>query len=115
MSLSLKPGGCFCEKLANGSLMHAQVIYAAPGELLRLTGALGPLQELAATGTWSFALKAEGQATALTMDYRAAGYLKEGLDSWSKAVDEVLLIQLQRLKSYVETGRPEAPRAANMP
>ncbi|MBI2381399.1 MAG: ATPase [Gammaproteobacteria bacterium] len=110
MSLSLKPGGCFCEKLEGGSLMHAQVIYAKPGELLRLTGALGPLQELPVAGVWSFALKANGNNTLLTMDYRAGGYLKEGLDSWAKAVDEVLDIQLQRLKRQLETGRADPPK-----
>jgi hypothetical protein len=44
LSLELHAGGCFCERLKNdGSVQHMQVVYAAPGEALRLRGALDPL------------------------------------------------------------------------
>jgi hypothetical protein len=45
LSLELHAGGCFCERLKNdGSVQHMQVVYVAPGEALRLRGALDPLQ-----------------------------------------------------------------------
>src|SRR5262249_48014053 len=45
LSLDLKAGGCLCERLKDGgSVQHLIVVYAAPGEGLRLRGALGPLQ-----------------------------------------------------------------------
>src|SRR5687767_7057764 len=44
--LTANPGGCFCETLANGGgVAHAVVNQVLPGELVRMTGALGPLQE----------------------------------------------------------------------
>src|SRR5688572_3191875 len=43
LSIDARPGGCFCEKLKDGGgLEHMRVIYVAPGEMLRLSGALGP-------------------------------------------------------------------------
>jgi uncharacterized protein YndB with AHSA1/START domain len=42
LSLELRAGGCFCERLKDGgSVQHLLVVYAAPGEGLRLRGALG--------------------------------------------------------------------------
>ena len=51
LSLDAKPGGCFCERLPDGGgVEHMNVVYASPGKLLRLTGAIGPLQEAALAG-----------------------------------------------------------------
>jgi hypothetical protein len=57
MVLEAKAGGCFCETLpdksekgSSGSIEHARVIYAAPGQRLRLSGALGPLQSSGGEG-----------------------------------------------------------------
>src|SRR5579883_1929447 len=45
LSVAAKPGGCFCERLPDGGgVQHMMVVYASPGRLLRLTGAIGPLQ-----------------------------------------------------------------------
>jgi len=50
-SMELHAGGCFCERLKDGgSVQHLQVVYAAPGQGLRLRGSLGPLQTEASTG-----------------------------------------------------------------
>ena len=44
LSLSLSPGGCFCERLPNGGgIEHMRVTYADPGKRAVLTGSLGPL------------------------------------------------------------------------
>lgn len=57
MTLDPKVGGCFCETIpkGNGAVEHGRIIYAQPGETLRLQSALGPLQAEAALGvlTWS--------------------------------------------------------------
>ena len=45
LSMELRAGGCFCERLKDGgSVQHMRVVYAAPGAGLRLRGGLGPLQ-----------------------------------------------------------------------
>src|ERR1044072_1544441 len=44
-----KPMGCFCETLPNkGGFRHMEVVYVAPGKGLILSGALGPLNFMAA-------------------------------------------------------------------
>jgi uncharacterized protein YndB with AHSA1/START domain len=54
LSMELRAGGCFCERLKDGgSVQHLQVVYAAPGQGLRLRGALGPLKTEGVDGTLS--------------------------------------------------------------
>lgn len=105
--LTPNPGGCLCETLANGGgVQHALVINVVPGELLRMTGALGPLQGSAVTGTltWQFASSPQG-GVAATVTYAAAGYYPGGLDKIADAVDTVIGDQLRRLKTHVERPR----------
>src|SRR3712207_812935 len=45
LSIIAEPGGCFCEALPNeGGVQHGTVVNVAPGRLLRMSAALGPLQ-----------------------------------------------------------------------
>jgi uncharacterized protein YndB with AHSA1/START domain len=53
---SAEAGACFCERWAGGSVEHGRVVMAMPGRLLRLSAALGPLQEMGVTGVINFAL-----------------------------------------------------------
>jgi len=111
-SLSLEPkaGGCFCEQLAKGgSVQHLTVVYAAPGQALRLRGALGPLQGEGVDGALTFELKPETGGVALTRTYAVGGYLRGGFAKWAPLVDGMLHEQLARLKTYAETGAAAAP------
>ena len=113
-NLSLAPmaGGCFCEKLPNGgSVMHMTVVFAQPGQGLRLSGALGPLQMTGATGHLGWTLTEKDGQTTLTQTYDVGGYVKGGLDKLAPVVDKVLGEQFDRLKAYVETGSAEAAKA----
>lgn len=74
-----RQGGCFCEKLPNGSVQHMTVVYADPGKQLRLSGGLGPLQGLAASGAMTFALKGGDDGTRVTLDYMVGGYMPGGI------------------------------------
>ena len=106
LSMELRAGGCFCERLKDGgSVQHLQVIYALPGVGLRLRGALGPLQIEGVDGTLSWALKPAEGGTTLTQSYVVGGYIRAGMEEWAPRVDRVLEEQLQRLKTFVE-GRP---------
>lgn len=110
LSLSARAGGCFCETLANGgSVQHMQVVFAAPAQMLRLTGGLGPLQGEGVAGSWTFALAPaqDGAATDLVMSYTVGGYASLPLDQLAAPVDGVLLEQLTRLKQWLETGKPQ--------
>ena len=103
LSMELRAGGCFCERLKNnGSVQHMQVVYAAPGAGLRLRGALGPLQTEGVDGALSWTLKPAGGGTGVTLSYVVGGYIRGGVEQWAPRVDRVLDEQLQRLKGYIE-------------
>jgi len=112
-TLDPRPGGCFCEALADGGgVEHLRVVYVDPNRLLRLSGGLGPLQSMAVAGSMDFALEDAGEgSTRLSYRYTVGGYYPDGLDTLSGAVDLVQLGQLQRLKRYLESGNPELPDA----
>ncbi|MEO9467652.1 SRPBCC family protein [Parasphingorhabdus sp.] len=100
-------GGCFCElirttnedniKSADGSVQHMRVIYAYNNKMLRMSGALGPLQGEAVIGTLTMQLQAEGEKTAVRFTYKVGGYMEFPIDQIGPAVDGVIGEQLTRL------------------
>jgi uncharacterized protein YndB with AHSA1/START domain len=100
MTLKLRAGSCFCEKVPSGSgtIEHARVIYARPGATLRLQGGLGPLQAEGATGTLTWTLKAVPGGTEVTQTYVVGGYIRGGADKLAPLVDQVLAEQLAGLQ-----------------
>ena len=107
LTLDAHAGGCWCETLPNGgSVLHLTVVFASPGKMLRLRGALGPFQSFGADGAMTWSLKPVEGGTDLTLVYALGGYNKDGFDAISKAADGVLSGQMQRLKQFVETGSP---------
>ena len=107
LSIDPRAGGCFCERLPNGSVQHMTVVYADPGKQLRLAGGLGPLQGLAASGAMTFALKGGDDGTRVTLDYMVGGYMPGGIGALAHPVDGVLGIQFARLTRLVESGKPQ--------
>jgi hypothetical protein len=103
-------GGCFCERWPGGSIEHLRILYAAPGRALRGTGALGPLQEMAAGGTMTWSIEPRGTGTLLVQTYRVAGNFTEPAAKLAPLVDGVLAGQAARLKRYAEAmaaaGKP---------
>jgi len=109
LSLDPKAGGCWCERLSDGgTVQHLVVVFADPGKMLRVRGALGPLQATGGDGAFTWTLKSDGQATDLTLAVQFGGYMKGGFTDLSGAVDQVLGDQNARLKSFVETGQPNS-------
>ncbi len=107
LHLDAKAGGCWCEKLpGGGSVLHLTVVYVDPGKVLRLRGALGPFQGLAADGALTWKLKPAATGTDLSMTYTLGGYSKDGFAELSKAADGVLTAQIGRLKQLIESGVP---------
>jgi uncharacterized protein YndB with AHSA1/START domain len=109
LSMEGHPGGCFCETLpGQGSVRHMEVIFVQPGKMLRLSGGLGPLQQLAAIGTMTFSLSPAADGTKLDVTYAVAGYLPQGMNILAAPVNEVLADQISRLKNVIENGSPTA-------
>ena len=106
LSLTVKPGGFWQETLpAGGGARHMVVVLVKPPTMLRLEGALGPLQAMGVAGHLTFSLKPEDKGTLVTETYDAGGHAPGGLDKLAAPVDGVLGQQLARLKTRVETGK----------
>lgn len=113
-NLTLEPlvRGCFCEKLSlYAGVEHATVVYAQPTKMLRLQGALGPLQEFGVTGSLTWQIDAAAGGSRITMTYNVGGYADRPLSDWAPIVDEVLVLQAKRLGRFVTAGSPELPKA----
>ncbi len=107
LSLDARPGGCFCEKLPNGGgIEHARVIYVAPREVLRLSGALGPLQASGVAGTLTWKLTSGTDNTHIQLTYSVGGFIDGGFEKMAPLVENVLRQQLDRLKQFAESGKP---------
>lgn len=105
MRIDARPGGCFCEQIpGKGAIEHLRVVYVSKNESLRLSGALGPLQQWGVAGALSWSLKADGANTVVTQVYSVGGFRPGGFAELAPVVGQVLETQLQRLKRYVETG-----------
>ena len=107
LSIDARPGGCFCETLPTGGVEHMRVVYFVPGEMLRLSGGLGPLQASGVAGSLSWKLtSSDSKATIVEVTYVVGGFMEGGFERVAPAVSKVIGEQLRRLKLFVETGRP---------
>ena len=113
LTLWNEPGGCLCEELAGGGFVrHATLEYSDKGKVIRLDGALGPLQELGAHGLLAFNFSAADKknpaaGTRLVVTYTVSGYQPDpGFAPLAEPVNGVLKEQVQRLKRFAETGKP---------
>jgi uncharacterized protein YndB with AHSA1/START domain len=107
LSIDARPGGCFCEKLSDGGgIEHARVIYVAPRQVVRLSGALGPLQASGVAGTLTWKLTSGTDDTRLELSYSVGGFIEGGFEKMAPLVENVLRDQVNRLKLFVETGKP---------
>lgn len=132
--LDSQAGGCFCEKLPDtgsgvGSVQHARILFSKPGQLLRLSGAFGPLQGEALTGTLTIQIKATPTGSALRFDYVVGGYMRFKVGDIAPAVDKVIGEQLVGLanalggalpptreeKEAADKAAPEVPAAKDEP
>ena len=108
VSIDPRPGGCLCEKLpGGGGVEHMTVIYVAPGKLLRMRGALGPMQASGLSGVMTWEFKSVADGTTVEQTYSIGGFYKGGLQALAPVVDSVLGGQLRRLKLFIETGTPK--------
>jgi len=113
--LDSQAGGCFCEKLPGaegqggsglGSVQHARIIFAKPNQMLRLSGAFGPLQGEALTGTLTIQIKQTPTGSAVRFDYVVGGYMRFKVGEIAPAVDAVIGEQLSGLAKALGGALP---------
>jgi uncharacterized protein YndB with AHSA1/START domain len=110
-TLDARAGGCWCETLPDGgSVLHLTVVDVQPGKKLVMRGALGPFQGMAVEGAFTWTLTPSATGTTATLDYALGGYIPKGFAGPSQGVDAVLGEQIARMKSFVETGSPDAAK-----
>jgi uncharacterized protein YndB with AHSA1/START domain len=107
LSIDARPGGCFCEKLPNGGgIEHLRVVYVAPPQVVRFSGALGPLQASGVAGSMTWKVTGGPDNTRLDLSYSVGGFIQGGFEKIAPAVEAMLREQLDRLKLFIETGKP---------
>jgi uncharacterized protein YndB with AHSA1/START domain len=110
LTIDARPGGCFCERLANGGVEHLRVVLVRKDQMIRMAGALGPLQASGVAGSLTWRLSPVDSGTRLDLAYSVGGFMPGGFEAIAPAVERVLGEQAERLKRYVETGSPAAPK-----
>jgi hypothetical protein len=119
--IDAQANGCFCElfqekgddgKLKTaGSVEHMRVIFAQPGKVLRMQGALGPLQSEAVIGTLTVAMEPakDSAITKVSFSYVVGGYMRYKVSEIAPAVDKVLGEQFKNmLEPFTPAGAQEA-------
>lgn len=119
--MDAQAGGCFCELLPvpdgapegtrRGSVEHMRVIFADPGRVMRLSGALGPLQGDAVVGTLTVTFKPVEGGTRITWEYAVGGFMRMRTDQIGPGADAMLADQLSRLAVFLGPLVREAPAA----
>ncbi|MEM1131373.1 MAG: hypothetical protein AAGH53_00385 [Pseudomonadota bacterium] len=109
--------GCFCEQIPadepdglRGSVEHMRIVFIQPGKMLRMTGALGPLQSEAVDGTLTVTLAPTDAGTKVKFEYVVGGYMRLPQDVIASAVDSVIGEQASRF-SMALGPVVEAPEA----
>lgn len=99
--LTSNMNGCLCEqlkeKLPDGSFVqtgeveHMRVIHVNENKVLRMTGALGPLQSEAVNGTLTIAIQPNEDGTSkLSFSYIVGGYMRYKVDAIAPNIDKVI-------------------------
>jgi hypothetical protein len=120
--IDAQAGGCFCELFqekgtdgktkTTGSVEHMRVIFAQPGKVLRMQGALGPLQSEAVLGTLTVAIEPSkaGAGSKVSFSYVVGGYMRYKTADIAPAVDKVLGEQFKSLISPYGAKMGEEPK-----
>ena len=117
--------GCFCELMPvpdgapegtrRGSVEHLRIIQSSPGKVLRMKGALGPLQSEAVEGVLTITLKTTPKGTRLLWEYVVGGYMRMKPETMAPAVDAMLGEQAGRLGKLLGLVEPAPVSAKSEP
>ena len=101
LSLELRPGGCWCERLVGGGgVEHMRIAMYRPGQQIVLTGGLGPLLFEGTSGVMDVRATKTKTGSQLVINYRVAGFARANGTEMAVAVDGVLRTQTERLRAF---------------
>jgi uncharacterized protein YndB with AHSA1/START domain len=107
LSMSLRAGGCFCERLEKGGgIEHMRVTLVQPGERVVMTGALGPLLYEGVSGVMDLKVERIAGGAKVTINYRAGGFANGNAAALAPIVDKVLGEQIRHYREYVVQKKP---------
>ncbi|MEL7691391.1 SRPBCC family protein [Citromicrobium bathyomarinum] len=135
MTLTPQAGGCFCETIPaedkgadtfglQGSVQHMVVVQAVPRKVLRMRGALGPLQSEPVDGVLTITLqpiedpgkKGKVIGAQVVWEYVVGGTMRFEIDTISKAVDAVIGEQAlglaEAVGGVIEEADPEDEKSS---
>lgn len=105
MTIEMKPGGCWCEALPGGGVEHGRVILVWPEQrMLRIEGALGPLQDEGVTGALTWQVKETTDGVEIVQTYHVGGVRPEMAKN-AALIDAVMAEQLKGLGAYLSPSR----------
>ena len=109
MRLDVRPGGCWCERWAEGAVEHGRVLLAMNRDgvrTLRLDAPLGPLQALAVNAVLTFTIAPDARGAKIDMTYRVSGDASLHLEQGGRDVNGVMMEQFGRLIRLVTSPSP---------
>jgi uncharacterized protein YndB with AHSA1/START domain len=110
LRLDAQAGGCFCENWGEASAEHGRIVMAKPGNLLRIRGALGPMQEMAVTAVLTVKLApTPAGGTEATVTYRISGDASHKIDAFVPGVDAVIGQQFGAFAAWASAQPKSAP------
>ncbi|MEZ6096450.1 MAG: DUF6370 family protein [Pirellulaceae bacterium] len=93
---------------AGGFVRHMEIVYYSPEQtMLRLDGALGPLQGMGLTGALTLAVKHVDEKTQVELTYCVSGHSPDGFKELAPVVDMVLSQQLDGLAKLVSEDKAD--------
>jgi hypothetical protein len=107
MSLDTTPGGCLCEAWPDGLTKHAEVVQVRFGTMIRLVGAMGPLQELGVSEVQDLTVEPSSAGARVKWTASVKGVPSDRLQMIAPVVDALIVDQMGRLQRYLATGSPE--------
>jgi hypothetical protein len=105
LSLAFQPGGCWCERMADGTdFRHGSVVSIDPDQV-RFDAPLGPLNGKATRADLIFSAGPENRGTLAAMEFVVEG---PGVGAFSDAVHGVMQQAWTRYVRFIEYGEPAA-------
>lgn len=106
LSLAFEEGGCWCERLADGTIFEHAVVTGIVADRVTMTAALGPLHDRATKAELTFGSGPENRGRLVTVDFVVEG---PGLGAMADGVNTVMDQAFDRLIHHIEYGEPPQP------